>query len=1245
MANLETLEITINANAESASQGLSNLINSLTALSKKVGKTVGALKQLNTQLSTLKGFSNIKFTGIEKAAKDVKSAVDIPSTKLEALEMKLNGVTEAMEKAAGKGNKLSVANKRLQQFNIEKQIKKETEAINSRTDAIKNQERVTSNYKDNIIWDEEKRRAMNPQWYVDYDSPEGKAMIAARNEALQKRGESLPIASDKNTLNQFKGAINSKLIENLNKKADYSNFGDFINQQLGIGVKPKSAKSSALAFLKHDPSLLNQEVDYSHLGEFINRKLGIGEKPKSAKDSASVFMEQMKDTPTLAERAKKAFTSFRDGVKNFGKEVGNVLPKFNALHKVMRIASTMLIRTGIRTLFKGITEGVGNYYQYSKNIGSEFASVADQLSSSWATLKNQMGASIAPALSAAIPVINSLASAATTAFNALSQLFALLTGKGSWSKATTQVQAFDAAAKKAGGGGGGVSELLAKFDELNVIARESGGGGGGGGAAEDFANMFEEIYDFDSRIRDVANFIRETIDWVRENFDVLLISAGLIGTAILGWKLSKAFEGFMSDLGKYIAGGALISLGVVLDFDFGRKAGAAMSGGEALNFGDIVEGVAGIIAAGIGGYVIGGGVGAAVGLGITITATIAGVIIGAVNQNEANKWGKVNLTSDELKEYVKSKFKFDVFAEVEVLEANIKNARAAKAHLDGAISEFGRKIDKIKLGVDSTKAVEDAIAALDDVKTAVNDYLEKTGSLMDAMFKITPSNVTAQIETDLQTADAELKRIANEAGEKVSKLYDEGMKTGWKNNEQEQIKALLEHNEKIFAITENDKAYAKFLSSSKLNLKDLTANNIREVLDMQKEELASFEKAIDDSTQIAYESMLARALWLENAGYTDLAETMRADAEKLVEVFKNANKEKLQMAKEELKKDWIKQLSEVYDSDATTAVAESTGNTFIRNMQKAVNVNKDWEKVKEVAQKALDQTLGKLKFNNKILAEAADLFGITGWELLGKEAKTKYFNALYKAINGDSVQLLKEMLSLNASEIIEISGWDTFTTEQKTEFIRALQKSFGSTEALLAAKEAGIDVVSAINEGLSSKNADTKKAAEGIVSEIQATLDKLGIKINASADLEVAVKALVEYQLVENAKAQIQKAKASVAAPKISLGNKYDSKVNMAYASGGFPSKGDVFIANEQTAELVGSINGRTAVANQEQIIMGIQRGVSEANNEQNALLRQQNDLLRSILEKENVVRFGASAAFGRTAKQSINMYNSMVGG
>lgn len=49
------------------------------------------------------------------------------------------------------------------------------------------------------------------------------------------------------------------------------------------------------------------------------------------------------------------------------------------------------------------------------------------------------------------------------------------------------------------------------------------------------------------------------------------------------------------------------------------------------------------------------------------------------------------------------------------------------------------------------------------------------------------------------------------------------------------------------------------------------------------------------------------------------------------------------------------------------------------------------------------------------------------------------------------------------------------------------------------------------------------------------------------------------------------------------------------YAGGGYPDKGEVFVAREAGAEMVGAIGRRTAVANNQQIVDGIYRGVYQA--------------------------------------------------
>ena len=97
-------------------------------------------------------------------------------------------------------------------------------------------------------------------------------------------------------------------------------------------------------------------------------------------------------------------------------------------------------------------------------------------------------------------------------------------------------------------------------------------------------------------------------------------------------------------------------------------------------------------------------------------------------------------------------------------------------------------------------------------------------------------------------------------------------------------------------------------------------------------------------------------------------------------------------------------------------------------------------------------------------------------------------------------------------------------------------------------------------------------------------------------------------------------------------------KVSMSeYAQGGWPSVGDLFIANEAGPEYVASIGNKTAVANNDQIVEGIQGGVERANSEQNELIRQQNSILMQLLNKDLTI--SPSVALGQVVARSAALY------
>lgn len=112
---------------------------------------------------------------------------------------------------------------------------------------------------------------------------------------------------------------------------------------------------------------------------------------------------------------------------------------------------------------------------------------------------------------------------------------------------------------------------------------------------------------------------------------------------------------------------------------------------------------------------------------------------------------------------------------------------------------------------------------------------------------------------------------------------------------------------------------------------------------------------------------------------------------------------------------------------------------------------------------------------------------------------------------------------------------------------------------------------------------------------------------------------------------------------KVSLRGQHGSVAQ--YASGGFPTSGEIFMARENgMTEYVGSMGNRAAVANNDQIVSGIASGVAAANSEQNRLLAEQNNLLRQLLAKEGKVVVSASPELGRVMSKSQKMYESMIG-
>ena len=88
------------------------------------------------------------------------------------------------------------------------------------------------------------------------------------------------------------------------------------------------------------------------------------------------------------------------------------------------------------------------------------------------------------------------------------------------------------------------------------------------------------------------------------------------------------------------------------------------------------------------------------------------------------------------------------------------------------------------------------------------------------------------------------------------------------------------------------------------------------------------------------------------------------------------------------------------------------------------------------------------------------------------------------------------------------------------------------------------------------------------------------------------------------------------------------------YESGGFVEEGQLFLARESGPELVGSIGGRTAVANNDQIVTAVSEGVAKAVSKVLGQGNSSGDVVLKVGELE----------LGRISKLAINKYNKQTG-
>lgn len=140
---------------------------------------------------------------------------------------------------------------------------------------------------------------------------------------------------------------------------------------------------------------------------------------------------------------------------------------------------------------------------------------------------------------------------------------------------------------------------------------------------------------------------------------------------------------------------------------------------------------------------------------------------------------------------------------------------------------------------------------------------------------------------------------------------------------------------------------------------------------------------------------------------------------------------------------------------------------------------------------------------------------------------------------------------------------------------------------------------------MSEKLADFGKKMKSYYNQIKdiktATMDKMVTCINDVIDFAVRIKNEVETKKIDEFTESIKKLTTAVknlpTSKTLTISAIYNTsgKAPRQFASGGFPNEGELFVAREAGAEMVGSIGRKTAVANNEQIVSAVSAGVAKA--------------------------------------------------
>jgi len=906
---------------------------------------------------------------------------------------------------------------------------------------------------------------------------------------------------------------------------------------------------------------------------------------------------------------KRMLGNFTKDIKSAVSTMGNLFSSFK------RIAMYRGLRTAIKAITQGFATGVKHLYAWADLVGNNFKQSMDSLSTSMNYMKNSLGAMVSPIIDALAPAVDILVDKFVDLINVVNQFLATITGASSWRRAVKEQKEYADETDKAAGAQKRLNHQLMAFDELNNITVNQPSSRGSG-------NKDDEVTDGSfvvEQLPDWAKDIREAIDngmWKTAGTLLAQKLNGLIDdwdANAFGKKLGEKFQngidaylGFMktfkwNQLGIKAAdfiNGILSNvnpsdLGEAIVQKFNAAVGFLNGFAKTLNWDEVGTWCVDVLFGAINGIqweTLGDTIG-------TIISGISTMIISAFNELLEHPGDIV----DAVTGFFKGLFEGLWGEDGEGVTGLIKVAGLIlgfKALWGSVFADWGLKgIFKAAFSSGVTNGASEALAAGGTVETGVKSligsFAERLGTIALVIGFTWFITSSGGFKTPTpETFSEELFNPDNPAAT-VGQWIDDMLGTGYSDEWKQAFKKALLNDESVRNAfnTELGQLGTKYVG-------DQGAANAGA--------LEAAIKAFDRKYKFSGAEEHDRGYKDPTAGWVDYNPNI--DSTQQVSAI-NAISDAA-----------IKARQHVHEMPPT----DDEVSTFVDNAIKMAG-----DKGAAGVGSAASTAKSKVK------------------QLPPSEDEVSIFTTRLKK-ERDGVDLIKTAAKYAGSAVKKIELTKGQANGFKNTMTTWNTKLTGIAESSRKAKKAIGEVPTSkkftfTDAGNGLKNAASR--AKTTLTQLNGLQSKYTFTVKSDTLGDKADEAERLYKNLNNINSKSWRIQVT-GDMKLKMTSERGNTMYFVepYATGGFPETGQLFVASEAGPELIGTVNGKNAVASNGEIT-GIADAVYNTGEEEATLLREQNQLLRQLLAKNTNISLAPNVAAGRWVAQASNAYRKATGG